>query len=156
MPRKGPVAKRKVPPDPKYHSELATECINCLMWEGKKRLAESIFYNALDFITKEVGEDGFDVFKRAVENVKPLLEVKPRRVGGSTYQVPVDVRPERRTALALKWIIHCARRRPEYTMFERLARELIDASKKLGTAIKRREDTHKMAEANKAFAHFKW
>ena len=126
------------------------------MWEGKKRLAESIFYNAMEFITKKSKEDGFDVFKRAVENVKPLLEVKPRRVGGGTYQVPVDVRPERRTALALKWIIQCARRRPEHTMFERLARELIDASKRLGAAIKRREDTHKMAEANKAFAHFRW
>ncbi|RKZ21885.1 30S ribosomal protein S7 [bacterium] len=156
MPRRRRAEKREVPPDPKYGSELVTKFINNLMWDGKKTVAQRIFYKALDLITQWTGEDGFEVFKRAVNNVKPVLEVRPRRIGGATYQVPVEVRPERRTSLAIKWIIQAARSRSEKTMAVRLAKELIDASKKEGIAYKKREDTHRMAEANRAFAHYRW
>lgn len=156
MPRRRRAERREVPPDPKYGSELVSKFINNLMWDGKKTVAEKIFYKALELITEWTGEDGFEVFKRAVNNVKPILEVRPRRIGGATYQVPVEVRPERRTSLAIKWIIQAARSRGEKTMAVRLAKELIDASKKEGIAYKKREDTHRMAEANRAFAHYRW
>ncbi|RMF88675.1 MAG: 30S ribosomal protein S7 [Nitrospinota bacterium] len=156
MPRRRVVAKREVLPDPKYHDQLVTKFINVIMKRGKKSLAESIFYKSLDLIEKRTGEEPLEVFKRAVENVKPLLEVKSRRVGGSTYQIPVDIKPERQTALAIRWIIDNSRRRGERTMQERLAAELIDAAHNRGASIKKKEDTHKMAEANKAFAHYRW
>ncbi len=148
--------RREIPPDYKYGSPLVTKFINCMMWDGKKSVAEKIFYGALDIITELTGEDGIEVFKRAISNVKPILEVRPRRVGGATYQVPMEVRPERRTSLAVKWIIQAARNRSEKTMKMRLAKELIDASNKEGAAYKKREDTHRMAEANRAFAHYRW
>lgn len=152
--RRAPV--REISPDPKYNSTIAMKFINNLMWDGKKSLAMKIFYGALDRIKELTGEDGFKIFEKAIENVKPQLEVRPRRVGGATYQVPVEVRPRRQLSLAIKWIIRAARERPEKTMVERLARELIDASKNEGKAIKIKENTHKMAEANRAFAHFRW
>ena len=126
------------------------------MWAGKKTVAQNIFYEALDIIQKKTKEDGFDVFERAFNNIKPVLEVRPRRVGGSTYQVPVEVRPKRRDSLAIKWIIRAARARTEYRMAERLANEFLDAAQGQGAAFKKKEDTHKMAEANRAFAHFRW
>jgi small subunit ribosomal protein S7 len=156
MPRRRDVPKRTHPPDPIYHEPLVTQFINRLMKDGKKSLAERIFYQAMDIIKERVGEEPLAVFKRAVENIKPTLEVKSRRVGGATYQIPVEVRPERRTTLAIRWIILNARERGEKTMQERLAAELIDASNKTGLSWKKREDTHKMAEANKAFAHYRW
>ena len=157
MPRRREVAKRDVMPDPVFHSQLATKFINSIMRRGKKTVAESIFYGALDIIKAKLPEDEpIKVFKRAVENVKPMLEVKSRRVGGATYQVPIEVRPERRLSLAIRWIITQAQSRAEKTMREKLAGELLDAASGRGNAIKKREDTHKMAEANKAFAHYKW
>ncbi|MBA2848514.1 30S ribosomal protein S7 [Thermosulfuriphilus ammonigenes] len=157
MPRKGPVPKREVPPDPKYGSVLAAKFINYLMWDGKKSVARRIFYEALERIGEKLkGEDPYKVFEKAVENVKPLLEVRSRRVGGATYQVPVEVRPDRQRALAIRWILAAARNRGEKTMVERLAAELLDAYKNRGAAIKKREDTHRMAEANRAFAHYRW
>jgi len=147
---------RPVLPDPVYNSVLVAKFINNLMWDGKKSLAQKIFYKALKLIEKETKEDGLSVFQRALANVKPVLEVRPRRVGGATYQIPMEVRPNRRDALAIKWIIQAARKRPEYRMEERLAHELIDASKNQGVAVKKKEDTHKMAEANRAFAHYRW
>ena len=156
MPRKRVIEKREVLPDPKYNSKLLSKFINIVVKEGKKSVAERICYGALDIIKKKTGSDPLKVFKTAVENVKPLVEVKPRRVGGATYQVPVEVRAHRRMALAFRWIINFARQRAEKTMQEKLAAELLDASNNTGSSIKKKEDTHKMAEANKAFAHFRW
>ncbi len=157
MPRKGPVPKREVPPDPKYGSVLVAKFINSLMIDGKKSVARRIFYEALERLRqKSKGEDPLQIFEKAMENVKPLLETRSRRVGGATYQVPVEVRPERQRALAIRWIIQAARQRPEKTMVERLAGELWDAYNNRGAAIKKREDTHRMAEANRAFAHYRW
>jgi small subunit ribosomal protein S7 len=156
MPRRRVAKKRVILPDPKYHDVLVAKCINMIMRRGKKSLAEKILYNALDIIEKKTGEEPLSIFKKAVENVKPVLEVKSRRVGGATYQIPVEVRPDRRVALSLRWIINSARGRSERTMQERLAAELMDAYRETGSAIKKREDTHKMAEANKAFAHYRW
>jgi len=148
--------ERKVPPDPIYNSPLVTKFINNLMLDGKKTKAMKIFYGAIKKIEELEGEEGIKVFEKAIENVKPQLEVRPRRVGGATYQVPVEVRPKRQVSLAIKWIIKSARARSEKGMVEKLARELIDASKGEGGAVKIKENTHKMAEANRAFAHFKW
>ncbi len=157
MPRKGSPGSRPTTPDAKYDSELVTQLINRIMVDGKRSLAESIVYDALADIGGRVqGGDPLSVVKRAVENVKPQLEVKSRRVGGATYQVPIEVRPSRSTTLALRWIVGYARLRREKTMGERLAGELLDASNGVGAAVKRREDTHKMAEANRAFAHYRW
>ena len=156
MPRRKRVFKRKILPDPKYNSLLVAKFVNCLMLKGKKSLARSIFYEALEIVGKKSGQDPLSLFKRAIENVRPLLEVLPRRVGGATYQVPVDVRPERGETLARRWIINFARQRKEHTVAERLAAELLDASKNTGSAVKKKEDTHRMAEANKAFAHYRW
>ena len=148
--------ERKIAPDPKYGSVLVAKFINNLMWDGKKSLAQKIFYKALEHIEKTTGLSGLEVFEKAIENVKPEMEVRPRRVGGATYQVPVEVRPKRQTSLAIKWIIRAARSRPERRMYERLAYELIDASKGTGRAVKIKEDTHAMARANRVFAHFRW
>jgi len=157
MPRRREVPKRVILPDPVYYSELATKFINNLMKRGKKTVAESIFYGALDIIGERVADqEPLDVFGRAVENVKPTLEVKSRRVGGATYQVPVEVSQKRRLSLSIRWIILKAKGRGEKTMRQRLAGELLDASENRGSAIKKREDTHKMAEANRAFAHYRW
>ncbi len=157
MPRRGPVPKREVPPDPKYGSELVARFINRLMVDGKKSVARRIFYGAMELLQKKAkGEDPLQIFEKAVENVKPLLETRSRRVGGATYQVPVEVRPERQRTLAIRWIILAARERPEKTMVERLAGELWDAYNNRGAAIKKKEDTHRMAEANRAFAHYRW
>jgi len=157
MPRKGPVPKRDVPPDPKYGSVLVAKFINNLMWDGKKSVARRIFYEALERLReKSGGEDPLKVFEAAVEKVKPLLETRSRRIGGANYQVPVEVRPERQVSLAIKWIIRAARERSERTMVERLAGELWDAYNEKGGAIKKRDDTHRMAESNRVFAHFRW
>jgi len=156
MPRRKQAVKRKVLPDPKYHSILVTKFINGLLKKGKRSIAEKIFYDAIDIISQRTGSEGIEVFEKAIENVKPILEVRSRRVGGATYQVPVEVRADRQQALAIRWIIGYARARSEKTMAEKLAGELMAASKNEGASIKKREDTHKMAEANKAFAHFRW
>lgn len=156
MPRRRVAEKRDILPDPKYNSKLVSKFINVMMKEGKKSVAERIFYGAFDIIKEKTGQDPLKVFKTALDNVKPVIEVKPRRVGGATYQVPVEIRPQRRTALALRWIIKYARERSEKTMKERLAGELLDAFNNTGASIKKKEDTHKMAEANKAFAHYRW
>ena len=156
MPRKREVAKRHVDPDPKFQDALVTKFVNVLMNHGKKAVAEGIVYDAFDIIQHKTGEDPVRVFKRAVDNIRPQLEVKSRRVGGSNYQVPVEVRPERKTALALRWIISFARSRGERSMTERLANELMDASANRGNAVKKKDDTHRMAEANQAFAHYRW
>jgi len=154
--RRAGAPKREVLPDPKYGSRLIAKFINIMMLRGKKSVAERIMYGALSAIEDRAKQEGLKVFKTAIENVKPAVEVKSRRVGGSTYQVPVEVRPERRTSLAMRWVIGAARRRPERSMAEKLAGELLDAANSRGTAVKKREDTHKMAEANKAFAHYRW
>jgi small subunit ribosomal protein S7 len=156
MRRAAYIKKRELKPDARYSNVLVTRFINSLMLAGKKSTAERIFYGAMDVIEKKSGTDGLTVLKSALNNVKPILEVKSRRVGGATYQVPVEVRQDRRNALALRWLISYARVRPDHTMAERLAAELIAASKNEGGAVKKREDTHKMAEANKAFAHYRW
>jgi small subunit ribosomal protein S7 len=156
MARKRKSFSRKSIPDPKYSSALVGRFINNLMWNGKKIVAMKVFYKALEKIEKLAKEDGYAVFQRAINNVKPVLEVRPRRVGGATYQIPMEVSSERREALAIKWLITAARARSEYQMEDRLAKELIDASKNQGNAIKKKEDTHKMAEANRAFAHYRW
>jgi small subunit ribosomal protein S7 len=156
MPRRGTVQKRDILPDPVYNSELVARFINKLMMKGKKRLAESILYGAFDIIRAKTGSDPIETFEKAVKNVMPVVEVKPRRVGGATYQVPVEVRPERRVALAVRWIVENARNRGEYTMKERLAAEFMDASNGVGASIKKKDDTHRMAEANRAFAHYRW
>lgn len=156
MPRRKAAAKREPLPDPKYHSPLVSVFVNTLMMGGKKAVAERIVYDALELAAKKVNADVLDVFHKALNNVKPVLEVKSRRVGGSTYQVPVEVRSERRTSLAMRWIIQHARLRGEKTMREKLAGEFADAYKGEGTSVKKKEDTHRMAEANKAFAHYRW
>ena len=156
MPRRGQIAKRDVLPDPLYNSKLVTRLINSVMYDGKKGVAQKIVYDAFDIIKEKTGKDALEVFEAAMENVMPVLEVKARRVGGSTYQVPMDVRPERRQTLGLRWITLYARQRSERTMKERLANEIMDAKNEQGSAFKKREDTHRMAEANKAFSHFRW
>jgi small subunit ribosomal protein S7 len=156
MPRKGHIAKREVLPDPIYNSTLVTKFINSMMWDGKKSTAQSIFYGALEELGKRGGDEPLKLFKKAVENGKPLLEVKTRRVGGANYQVPIEVNADRRTSLALRWIISYARGRGEKGMQEKLTNELLDAANGRGAAIKKKEDVHRMAEANKAFAHYRW
>ncbi len=156
MPRRREVPKRVIAPDPKYNSVLAAKFINGLMRRGKKSLARRIFYDALDIVEKRTKKDPFKIFEQAVENVKPIVEVRSRRVGGATYQVPVEVRPERRQALAIRWLVGFARKRNEKSMALRLAGELLDAYNERGGAFKKKEDTHRMAEANKAFAHYRW
>jgi len=148
--------KRTVPPDPRYDSQTVSKFVNNLMTGGKKSTAEGIFYSAMDIIEQRTGQPGVNVFKQALANAKPVVEVKSRRVGGATYQVPVEVRPDRRTALAMRWLLQYSRGRGEKTMSDRLANELISASKGEGSTIKKKEDTHRMAEANKAFAHYRW
>lgn len=156
MPRRREVRKREILPDPKYHEILTAKFINGIMRRGKKSLAERIFYGALNIMKDRTHSDPIKMFNQAMDNVKPLIEVRPRRVGGATYQVPVEVRPERKTALAIRWIINYSKQRSEKTMEEKLSAELIDAANNRGAAVKKREDTHKMAEANKAFAHYRW
>lgn len=157
MPRRGFISKREVLPDPIYGNEQVTQFINKIMLNGKKGLAESIFYNAMKIIAEKTGKDPMEVFQTAIKNVMPVLEVKPRRVGGATYQVPVEVRADRRLALGIRWIVTNARNRGDFrTMQEKLAAELMDASQGVGASIKKKEDTHKMAEANRAFAHYRW
>ncbi len=156
MPRKGEVVKRDILPDPKYKSELVARFINGIMHRGKKDLAQSILYEAFDIIHEKTREDPLPLFQKAIENSKPVVEVRSRRVGGSTYQVPTEVRPSRRTTLSVRWILIYAKQRAEKGMAAKLAGELIDASKGRGGAFKKKEDTHRMAEANKAFAHYRW
>ena len=156
MPRRGQIAKRDVLPDPLYNSKLVTRLINNVMYDGKKGVAQKIVYDAFDIIKEKTGNDPLETFEAAMENVMPVLEVKARRVGGATYQVPLEVRPERRQTLGLRWLTAYARNRGEKTMKERLAGEIMDAANNLGGAVKKREDTHKMAESNKAFAHYRW
>lgn len=156
MPRRRKVTKRALMPDPKFKSVLVTRFINNLMEDGKKSVAELIFYNAIDNIESRTGQNGLEVFQKAIDNVRPIVEVKSRRVGGATYQVPVEIRSERRMALAIRWLIGYSKSRTEKTMAEKLAMEFDAASKNQGAAVKKRDDTHKMAEANKAFAHYRW
>ena len=156
MPRRRVVAKREILPDPKFNDRQVAKFINKIMWEGKKSIAESVVYNSFDIIEKKIKSDPLKLFRSALENVKPIIETKSRRVGGSTYQVPVEVRPGRRVNLAMKWLISFARARKENSMEERVAAELLDAANNRGSSVKKREDTHKMAEANKAFAHYRW
>ncbi len=155
MRRRRPV-KREVLPDPKFGSKLVSKFVSCMMLEGKKGVSETIFYKAMEIIEQKSQKDPVEVFIQSLENAKPLVEVKSRRVGGATYQVPIEVRPERRQALGIRWIINYSRNRSEKTMYERLAGELMDAYNNTGATIKKKEETHKMAEANKAFAHYKW
>jgi small subunit ribosomal protein S7 len=154
--RRAGAAKREVLPDPKYGSRLVAKFVNIMMIRGKKSTAERIMYDALASVEDRSKQEALKMFKTAIDNVKPTVEVKSRRVGGSTYQVPVEVRPDRRTSLAMRWVIGAARRRPERSMADKLSAELLDAANNRGTAVKKREDTHKMAEANKAFAHYRW
>ena len=156
MPRKGEVRRRDVLPDPKFHDRLVTKFMNTIMSGGKKSLAERTFYGALDLIQQRTKEEPLGIFKKALDNVKPVVEVKSRRVGGATYQVPVEVRQDRRVALGMRWLIEYSKNRGEKTMDQKLAAELMDAANNRGNAVKKREDTHKMAEANKAFAHYRW
>jgi small subunit ribosomal protein S7 len=156
MPRKGPVTRRDVLPDPIYNSKLVTRLINRIMIDGKKGVAQSLLYDAFTLVNERTGKEPMEVFEQAIKNIMPVLEVKARRVGGSNYQVPIEVKPERRTALGLRWLVNYSRGRGEKTMQERLANEIIDASNNTGASVKKREDTHKMAEANKAFAHYRW
>lgn len=156
MPRKGPVTKRDVLPDPVYNSKLVTRLINRIMYDGKKGTAQTILYDAFNLIKDRTGKEPMEVFETAIKNIMPVLEVKARRVGGANYQVPIEVKPERRTSLGLRWLVNYSRLRGEKTMEERLAFEIIDASNNTGASVKKREDTHKMAEANKAFAHYRW
>ena len=154
--RRAGAARREILPDPKYGSRIVAKFVNMMMYGGKKSTAERIMYEAMGTMEDRAKQDALKLFKSAVDNCKPAVEVKSRRVGGSTYQVPVEVRPDRRTALSMRWLIGAARRRAEKSMSERLAGELLDAANNRGTAVKKREDTHKMAEANKAFAHYRW
>ena len=156
MARRREIPKREILPDPIYNSQLLTKFVNVVMVDGKKTVAERILYDALEMIRERTDDDPMKVFKRAIDNVKPVVEVKSRRVGGSTYQVPIEVRPSRRLALSMRWLIQSAARRGEKTMRQRLANELMEAAENRGTAIKKKEDTHRMAEANKAFAHYRW
>ena len=156
MPRKGFIAKREVLPDPMYNNIVVTKLINNIMLDGKKGVAQSIVYGAFDIIAEKTGKDPIEVFTQAMENIMPVLEVKARRVGGATYQVPIDVRPDRRQTLGLRWLTIYARQRNERTMRERLAGEILDAINNMGSAVKKKDDTHKMAEANRAFSHYRW
>ncbi|MEJ8546550.1 30S ribosomal protein S7 [Brevibacillus borstelensis] len=156
MPRKGPVTRRDVLPDPIHNSKLVTRLINRLMLDGKRGVAQNILYNAFNIIQERTGRNPMEVFEEALKNVMPVLEVKARRVGGANYQVPIEVKPERRTTLGLRWLVNYSRTRGEKTMEQRLANEIMDAANNTGAAVKKREDTHKMAEANKAFAHYRW
>ena len=156
MPRKGEVRKREILPDPKYGDKVVAKFVNTIMNRGKKSVAESILYRSLDIVAAKTKEDSLGVFKRAIENTRPTVEVRSRRVGGATYQVPVEVRPQRRLSLSMRWLIDAARDRAEKSMEEKLAAEMIDAANNRGTAIKKKEDTHRMAEANRAFAHYRW
>lgn len=156
MSRRSRAEKRVVAPDPRFESTTVTKFVNALMYDGKKSTAERIFYGAIDIVEEKAGQPGLNVFRTALTNAKPALEVKSRRVGGATYQVPIEVRPERRTALAIRWLIGFARARSEKTMEERLAAEIMAASRGEGSTIKKKDDTHRMAEANKAFAHYRW
>jgi small subunit ribosomal protein S7 len=156
MPRRREVPKREVLPDPKYNSKLAAKFVNNIMRRGKKSLAERVFYGALELIEQRAKQDPLEVFHKALDNIRPIVEVKSRRVGGATYQVPVEVRAERRDALAMRWLIGYAKQRSEKTMVQKLAGELQDAAQSRGASVKKREDTHRMAEANKAFAHYRW
>ena len=156
MPRRGNVPKREVLPDPLYNSVLVTKLVNSIMLDGKKGVSQKVVYGAFDIIKEKTGKDPLEVFTTALENIMPSLEVKARRVGGATYQVPIEVRPERRQTLGLRWLTTYARNRSEKTMRERLAGEIMDAANNLGSAVKKREDTHKMAVSNKAFAHYRW
>ena len=156
MPRKGSVPKREVLPDPIYNSKTVTRLINQVMLDGKKGKAQKICYGAFEIVAERTGEDAREVFEQAMENIMPVLEVKARRVGGATYQVPMEVRPDRRQALGLRWLVGYARNRGEKTMIDRLAGEILDAMNNTGGAVRKKEDTHKMAEANKAFAHYRW
>lgn len=156
MPRRGSISKRDVLPDPLYNSKLVTKLVNNVMYDGKKGVAQTIVYDAFSIIADKTGENALEVFHAALDNIKPELEVKARRVGGSTYQVPMDVRPDRKQTLALRWLISYARSRSERTMAERLAGEILDAKNSMGGAFKKKEETHRMAEANKAFAHYKY
>ena len=156
MSRKGQARVREVTPDPKFHDRTVAKFVNVVMERGKKSLAEGILYRSLDLVAERTREDGLVVFKRALDNVRPAVEVRPRRVGGANYQVPVEVRPVRRSSLAMRWLVAAARARGEKSMEERLANEVLDAANNRGGAVKKREDTHRMAEANKAFAHFRW
>lgn len=156
MPRRATVSRREVVADPRHNDTLVSRLINVLMRKGKKSIAEKICYQAMDIVKTKTGNDPLKVFKTAVDNIKPMLEVKSRRVGGASYQVPVDVRSSRRTALALRWMTHYAQQRPGKSMKEKLAAEMMDASNNTGGAVKKKQDTHRMAEANKAFAHYRW
>ena len=156
MPRRGNIARRDVLPDPLYNSKLVTRLINNIMLDGKKGVAQKIVYGAFDIVKEKTGKDPLEAFEQAMENIMPVLEIKARRVGGATYQVPMEVRPERRQTLGLRWLTNYSRARSEKTMRERLAGEIMDACNNTGAAVKKREDTHKMAEANKAFSHFRW
>ena len=156
MPRRRVVGQRKILPDPKFGSELLAKFVNVVMVDGKKSVAEAIVYGALDIIATKSGKEHLALFEVALDNIRPAVEVKSRRVGGATYQVPVEVRPVRRNALAMRWLVDAARKRGEKSMARKLAGELLDASEKRGTAVKKREDVHRMAEANRAFAHFRW
>ncbi|MFT3944882.1 MAG: 30S ribosomal protein S7 [Ancrocorticia sp.] len=156
MPRKGPVRKRPLVHDPVYGSQMVTQLVNRILLDGKKSVAERIVYGALEGVAEKSGQDALTVLKRAMDNIRPSLEVRSRRVGGATYQVPVEVKPGRATTLALRWLVDYARDRREKTMTERLMNEILDASNGLGAAVKRREDTHRMAESNRAFAHYRW
>lgn len=156
MPRRREVPKRVILPDPKHHDRMVAKFVNALMLDGKKSVAEQIVYGAFELVQQRSGDDPLEMFKKAIDNVRPVIEVKSRRVGGSTYQVPVEVRSERRNALALRWIVDNARKRGEKTMRERLAGEFLDAANNRGASVKKKEDTHRMAEANKAFAHYRW
>ncbi|MGE5391837.1 MAG: 30S ribosomal protein S7 [Deltaproteobacteria bacterium] len=156
MPRKGPVPRRDVLPDPIYNSKLFTKLVNQIMWDGKKSLAEKIVYGAFDIIAEKTKKNPMEVFEEAMKNITPIVEVRARRVGGANYQVPVEVRASRRQTLAIRWLVGYSRKRGEKTMAERLAGELMDGANSTGGAVKKREDTHKMAEANKAFAHYRW
>ena len=156
MPRRGNVPKREVLPDPIYKSTLVTKLVNSIMLDGKKGVAQRVVYGAFEIVEEKTGKNGLDAFQQAMENIMPSLEIKSRRVGGATYQVPLEVRPERRQTLGLRWITLYSRKRSEKTMKERLAAEILDAANNTGASVKKREDVHKMAEANKAFAHFRW
>jgi len=156
MPRKGPPAKRIIVPDPVYNNRLAAKFINRLLMAGKRSTAERIFYGAMDVISERTQQNPIEIFERAMKNVMPVVEVKPRRVGGATYQVPIEVRPDRRQALGIRWLVNFSRRRSGRTMVDRLASELMDAANNQGAAVKKREESHRMAEANKAFGHYRW
>ena len=156
MPRKGHIQKREVMPDPIYNDLIVTKLVNNIMLDGKKGIAENIVYGAFDLIAEKTGEDPLEVFYKGFNNIMPVLEVKARRIGGATYQVPIEVRPDRRETLGLRWLVDYSRKRGEKTMVEKLAKELMDAANGLGSSVKKREDTHKMAEANKAFAHYRF